>query len=501
MVILIPINHVGFDLIRKSKTSTRPFLPHLTFTSPAQTIIIASMESIASGSSTRLCAICSAPARYTCPGCSIPSCSLTCSRTHKSKTGCIGERNKAAYVQMNAYGWGTMMRDYCFLEEVGRKVSGWGAEIAREGYATNAKVKDTRGRGGARGAGGRGRGGRGTSRGGGSSKRDLLKAHLDNLDIEMDVLPVGMQRRKVNQSTLDAKMQVVLLTIEFRFYPGAPSQSSSSAALVPYATLVHRNSINSSLITLLQRHIPQHKSSHKDHPKQKKEHPCPDWITSLVHPHPDDPEGFRVPLCYLPAQIDLARIPYYPGAGVGAQTGPSYYKLCPSQTLQELLQGTHFAEFPTIHIYDPDSSTFIGNIVSKRGQPSPRSEHEHDVRAIKRRKLSAKAGRKAISGLVGDYGSDSESASENAVTSQTRDELGALESYAESENGSQDSAIEARTTEDDMSSTGSLSADEGEGPAPDYAVVLELIKQAQGAADYDSEAVDWGDDWDEDVAE
>ncbi|KAG2339899.1 hypothetical protein BDR05DRAFT_891068 [Suillus weaverae] len=453
------------------------------------------MESIASGSSTHICALCSTPARYTCPRCSTPTCSLPCSRTHKSNTGCSGERNKAAYVQMNAYGWGTMMRDYCFLEEVGRKVSGWGGEIAREGYATNARVKDTRGRGGAR---GRGRGGRGTSKGGGSSKRDLLKAHLDDLDIEMDVLPVGMQRRRVNQSTLDAKTQAALLTIEFRFYPGAPSQSSSAAS-VPYTSLVHRNPINSSLITLLQRHIPQHTYSNKDHPKPKKEHPCPDWVTSLVHPHPDDPEGFRVPLCYLPARMDFARIPYYPGVGV--QTGPSYYSLCPSQTLQDLLQGTHFAEFPTIHVYDPDSSTFIGNIVAKRGQPSPMSEHEDDVRAIKRRKLSAKAGRKAISGLVGDYGSESESASEKAAASQTRDELGALGNYAESENDDQDSAVGARTTEDDMSSTGSLSADEGESPALHYAAVLELIKQAQGATDYDSEVVDWGDDWDEDVAE
>ncbi|KAG2030910.1 hypothetical protein BDR03DRAFT_973776 [Suillus americanus] len=103
------------------------------------------------------------------------------------------------------------------------------------------------------------------------------------------------------------------------------------------------------LITLLQRHVPQHTYSNKDHPKPKKEHPCPDWVISLVHPHSDDPEGFRNPLCYLPAQMDLARIPYYPGVGV--QTGPSYYKLFPSQTLQDLLQGTHFAEkIPTIHV-------------------------------------------------------------------------------------------------------------------------------------------------------
>ncbi|KIK41022.1 hypothetical protein CY34DRAFT_13323 [Suillus luteus UH-Slu-Lm8-n1] len=223
----------------------------------------------------------------------------------------------------------------------------------------------------------------------------------------------------------------------------------------------HRNPINSSLIALPQRHVPQHTYSDKDHPKSKKEHHCPDWVTSLVHPH---------------------------------QTIPK-----PS----EFLSGTHFAEFPTIHAHDPDSSTFIGNIVAKRGQPSPMSEqeHEHGVRAMKRRKLSTKAGRMAISGLVGNYGSESDSASEKAAASQTRDDLRALGSYAESENGDQDTAVEAGTTEDDMYSTGFLSADEGEGPALDCAAVLELIKQAHSAADCDSEAVDWGDDCDEDVAE
>jgi hypothetical protein len=82
----------------------------------------------------------------------------------------------------------------------------------------------------------------------------------------------------------------------------------------------------------------------------------------------------------------------------------------------------------------------------------------------------------AISGLIGDYGIKSDSVSEKAAASQTRDKLGALGSYAESENGDQVSDVEARTTKDDMSSTCYLSADEGEGPALDWAAVLELIK-------------------------
>jgi hypothetical protein len=130
------------------------------------------------------------------------------------------------------------------------------------------------------------------------------------------------------------------------------------------------------------------------------------------------------------------------------------------------------------------------------------SDDEHDVdKTTKRRKLNVKAGRKAITGLVGEYGSDSESTSEKKVASQRRDELGALGGYAESENGDRDSSVEARTIEDDVASAASFSDDEGDVSELDPAALLELIKQAQCAADYDAEAVDWGDDWDEDMAE
>ena len=37
------------------------------------------------------------------------------------------------------------------------------------------------------------------------TKRDILKRELDSLDIEMDLLPAGMERRTLNQSTWDFK--------------------------------------------------------------------------------------------------------------------------------------------------------------------------------------------------------------------------------------------------------------------------------------------------------
>lgn len=105
-----------------------------------------------------------------------------------------------AYVPLNKYGWGTMMNDYGFLEDAGRRVGDWGKEIVRGGYGLRG-LDGAKGRG--RGRDGRGRGGH--VRGRGVTKRDLLKMQLEARDIEMDLLPMGMERRKVNQSSWDYK--------------------------------------------------------------------------------------------------------------------------------------------------------------------------------------------------------------------------------------------------------------------------------------------------------
>ena len=158
------------------------------------------VDNLASGPSVqselRICALCTTPARYKCPRCAIPTCSLPCSRKHKQDTKCTGERDKVHYVPMNAYGWGTMMRDYCYLEDVGRKVSEWGSEIVRGGYMDNigaSKAASAR----------KYSSGRKPTRG--KSKRDVLKDHLETLDIDVELLPVGMERRNLNQSTFDQK--------------------------------------------------------------------------------------------------------------------------------------------------------------------------------------------------------------------------------------------------------------------------------------------------------
>ncbi len=133
---------------------------------------------------------------YTCPRCATRTCSLPCSVAHKTRTGCSGTREKAKFIPMNRYTHGTMMDDYVFLEDMNKRVSDWGNDIVRGNYGT------LRGR--------RGRGGMGTrlgkTRNGISrTKRDVLKSQLELRDIEIDLLPSGMERRMLNQSTWDSK--------------------------------------------------------------------------------------------------------------------------------------------------------------------------------------------------------------------------------------------------------------------------------------------------------
>ena len=146
---------------------------------------------------------------YTCPRCATRTCSLPCSAAHKTRTGCSGVREKAKFVPMNRYTCGTMMDDYVFLEDMSRKVGEWGQDIARGGYGYG----HGRGRGTLQGRRGGGRGtktgpplGKTWSSGGISGKkRDILKSQLELRDIEMDLLPSGMERRTLNQSSWDSK--------------------------------------------------------------------------------------------------------------------------------------------------------------------------------------------------------------------------------------------------------------------------------------------------------
>ena len=354
-----------------------------------------------------------------------------------------------------------MMDDYVFLEDMSRKVGDWGKEIVRGGYSFGNG--DNRGswRGGGRGTRGRGRGGGGGGGGSGRTKRDVLKLHLEARDIDMDLLPIGMERRKVNQSSWDYKYvfkfmknillteettrnQTALLTIEFKFHkplnPFAPLQPRER----PFTLITHKNNVKSSLLTLIRSHM---KTDRKNH--CKKESSYPEWAKRLVSPDPeDDPESFTNPQCVMQALISHQL------------RGPAYYSFDPSQPLINLLRHTHFVEFPTIEVWEE----FQGIIVDAQGVV----KQSEDERQQKRRKLNPKAGRLAINDLLGEYGSEEEEQAPNM--------LAALDSYAESGDDN-----------DELNG----SDDEGEIEI-DPAILLDLLRQARERT-VEDDVVDWGD--------
>src|SRR5882757_1764314 len=120
---------------------------------------------IPSTSTTTLCTFCPShphtqPAKYTCPRCSLQTCSAACSSLHKRQTGCTGERDKVKYVPMKEYGYGALMSDYVYLEDVGRSVQEWGREIGKGKYQATE------------------RGGVGGARKRGKSKKEALQVQL-----------------------------------------------------------------------------------------------------------------------------------------------------------------------------------------------------------------------------------------------------------------------------------------------------------------------------------
>lgn len=152
---------------------------------------------VPSTSTTKLCTFCPSrssaqPVKYTCPRCSLQTCSAACSSLHKRRTGCTGERNKVKYVPMNEYGYGALMSDYVYLEEVGRSVKQWGRDIGKGKYQVTERDRV---------AGGRKR----------KSKKEALQVQLEIREIPLVLLPPGMEKKKLNQSYWDSRSRPLSL--------------------------------------------------------------------------------------------------------------------------------------------------------------------------------------------------------------------------------------------------------------------------------------------------
>ncbi|CDO71314.1 hypothetical protein BN946_scf184908.g71 [Trametes cinnabarina] len=423
------------------------------------------------------------------------TCSLPCSNKHKTLgEGCSGIRNKAAYVPMNQYGYMTLMSDYTFLEDMGRKVGDWGREIVQGGYLASAAGASR----GGRDARGRGRGrGRGGAHGKPASKRDVLKMQLDFRDIEVELLPNGMERRTLNQSTWDFKYAPCSVFLDFKFHPPRSALApASQPPEPPFSLLTHRNTLETTLFAAMRAHV-------SERSKSKKDKAPPTWVQELVLPDQDVPDSFAPPLCVMSTPLDpLASLNgqnHIPQPGRLLRFG--YYRLDPNLPIGTVLKHKHFVEFPTIQVWE--EGAFQGTIVDDRGAVV---HNDADLPQPKRRKLDAKQAKKAMSGLLGGYGSDEEDAGE-----EEHNVMNLLEGYAGSDEEGGGEVAEATAGVDEEWGTEDaegVTDDEMEGdPVADpeaLAAMLQKLREAgalrdpgagsafSGLGGMEEEQVDWG---------
>ena len=306
----------------------------------------------------------------------------------------------------------------------------------------------------------------------GQERRRYLAMQLALRDVDVDVLPSGMERAQRNRSYWDSKCvsklstptsyltntsvcrgKKAMMTIEFLFNPPPDPYTRQMTKVEPL--VAHKLDWNTTVRDML-------RSSIKNSSLKRNEH----FMQWLSLDDEDNDEQSSV-LCLM-----KPRDPSDPSI----QPASSFYKLDWNTPLSKLLLHKQITEFPTIHL--TDESVFEGALVEDDGT---RTDISH--RTLKRRRLDEASGKKAIATLVGGYGSD-----EDEGNSKGEDDdpaaavLGTLAEYAGSENG--DSEV---SYDDELDAEGETDEE--------YAEAAGMGADSSGMMQDDGDdVVDWGDD-------
>lgn len=95
---------------------------------------------------TTLCPVCYiSPPKYRCPRCSMRTCSLECSQTHKLRSSCSGIRDPAKYIPKREMKPSTVDMDFNFLKRVQKNhedsLFEIGNKLEKKGTTMNSKRK------------------------------------------------------------------------------------------------------------------------------------------------------------------------------------------------------------------------------------------------------------------------------------------------------------------------------------------------------------------------
>jgi len=179
-----------------------------------------------------------------------------------------------------------------------------------------------------------------------------------------------------------------------------------------------------------------------------------------------------------------------------------YYKLGVDKPLETVLKHKQFVEYPSIEVWE--DGAFHGTVVDDQGAVQLDDE---DERKPKRRKLTVREGKKAMNGLLGDYGSE-----EEEDTREEPNAFGLLAGYAsDGEQTGGDSAMQAFQSEEDdglgdEDAEGETDEEYMEENTEDLATLLGKLREAGALRDprgdghlvgVEDDQVDWGESDDE----
>ncbi|OBT98086.1 hypothetical protein VE01_03704 [Pseudogymnoascus verrucosus] len=182
------------------------------------------------------------PPLYTCPRCSLRSCSLTCVQTHKRRADCSGLRDPTVYKPMRDLATPAGIdHDFNFLSKIERGVERSDKVAVEGGLVGSGDVRGGPGfgreerRGGGRGGrGGGGGGGRGGYGGEGGEAERKVGREISQKGVRWERLPMGMGRRKANGTSWSKKRGCLVWQVEW--VAPADASSTSNTSTVPTAT-------------------------------------------------------------------------------------------------------------------------------------------------------------------------------------------------------------------------------------------------------------------------
>lgn len=250
---------------------------------------------------------------YTCPSCSIRTCSLKCSNQHKQITKCTGKRNRVNHIPINQYTWGTLMQDYSYLEEVNRVLD----STRRSSTTDDSKLH---------------------------SKRDGLIKNAAKENVRLGLMAEGMSRRKFNTSSFNHKKRSMQWTVGLIFRIETSTKGNENST----HHIAHQVLSTTSLTDLLTQSLGAKKLKLD---KSFRE----DLLQSLSKPKPED-EISKSPNPYVLALLlDPSTTSYLE---LSTNTTPSphskrfYHLLELETTLSEALSGSSIVEWPVIEVWN-----------------------------------------------------------------------------------------------------------------------------------------------------